>query len=114
MLSHVCGHSLGVARNVNPVLVRVPTLKNGIEYYMEGLRRVHDDIGDKKHAVVLLSLYWPRFVNNQPLWVNDQGQDGYDAIRKTFKDLISGIISKGATVVTGSGNGGLVSEMMRR
>lgn len=114
MLTRAAGHTFGIAKHVSPVIVRTP--RNNIEYYLSGLRRINDDVGDGKRAVLLMSLYWPRFKDGEgntqvPLWENDDGSDGYDRIRETMLALLKELSRKGLTVVTGSGNANLVSQL---
>ena len=111
MLSLVAGQRLGVAKNVNPVIVRLPgvtftqvgssTVRSGFspQDWIEGLSRINDDLGKDPvrwaSCVVLLAQYFPRsmFENNNPgSWTT------------RAHGLIRDMISKGAVVVTGSSN----------
>lgn len=115
MLARAAGHKLGVAKNVSPIIVRVPKYTNEIEYYMEGLRRIVEDTKSKKRAgsplsVLSLSIYWPRHRDGGELmFKNTDGSDGYDTIRGTMRGLLRLLVSQGVVPVTGSGNTGAVS-----
>lgn len=94
------------------------TPKTGIEYYLSGLRRINDDVGEGKRAVLLLSLYWPKTRDDPgntqvPLWEKD-GVEGYPRIRATMLELFRELTRKGVTIVTGSGNNDAVSLSGRR
>lgn len=110
MLDRAAGHLHGVAKKIDPIIVRIPTLRTAIEYYMQGLRHILYDLGDGKRSVLLMALYWPRYeAGGAFVFRGEDGSDGYDAVRKTMGDLLREITKKGVTVVTGSGNKGLVS-----
>jgi hypothetical protein len=109
MLSRASGHLMGVAKNVNAVIVRVPKLKRDVEYYIDGLKQILIDVGDGKKAVLSMSIYWPRFKDTgAPMWTNPDGSDGYDGIRRTMGVLLGLLIKKGVLPVVGSGNVGAV------
>jgi hypothetical protein len=116
MLTRAAGHKFGIAKHVTPIMVR--TASHSIEYYLSGLRQINKDVGDVgdngKRAVLLMSLYWPRFKDGAgstqvPLWKNEDGTDGYPRIRETMLALLKELTRKGLTIVTGSGNKNLVS-----
>ncbi|KAI9717752.1 MAG: hypothetical protein M1812_004481 [Candelaria pacifica] len=97
MLSIVCGAKYGVAKKVNPVIVRVPK-SNTVEDWLEGISKVHDDVlarNDKtKHSVMLMAFYFPK----------DKINDGW-IIRARM--LIKDLVDWNVLPVTGSGNGAL-------
>lgn len=123
MLSLVAGKNVGVAKNIDPIIVRLP--RNSVEYFggsrpeewLQGLREIYDDLGRQRMiststtAVVLLAQYWPRASFYKKNRANDliKGPDGnyidesagfeIDAAR-----MLRRLISRGALVVTGSGN----------
>jgi hypothetical protein len=107
MLARAAGHTLGVAKHINPVVVRVAT--TDVESYLEGLSKILMDIGDGKRAVLQLALYWERKKKNEHgvyevVFKNDDGTDGYDYIRQQMSALLKKIAEKGVSIVCGSGN----------
>ncbi len=98
MLSIVCGAKYGVAKSVEPVIVRVPG-GNTMEDWLEGISKVHDDVlerNDKtKKSVLLMAFYFPEDAVNTG-WII--------RARMLIKSLVDDF---GVLPVTGSGNGGL-------
>lgn len=114
MLSLVGGKTLGIAKAVNPVIVRLPGLiptgriVDGLpeshyfspQDWINRLGMIDTDLGPEQdeqqeaRAVVLLAHYYPRsiFTDDPSGFVN------------TMHGLLTSIIKKGAVVVTGSGN----------
>ena len=114
MLSRMAGHSYGVAKSINPIIVRVPskeTNKPTGTIWLDGLRQVLNDIGDgKKKGVVSMSWYFPRTWRfDELIFENPDGTDGYEAVRRTMGELLRRLADKGMTLVTGSGNDEKVS-----
>lgn len=110
MLSRAAGHRFGIAKHISPVIVRTPT--TSVEHYLSGLRRIIDDVGEGKRAVLSMSLYWPKTRDGKgdtqvPLWEKD-GVDGYPRIRATMLALFQELTRKGITIVTATGNNDLV------
>lgn len=111
MLSLVAGKTLGIAKTVNPVIVRLPppTIRqiNGIavpssftpQDWIEYLSMINDDLGTQTNpqarCVVLLAEYFPRslFPNSDP--------GGWEL---RANGLLLQMVTKGAVIVTGSGN----------
>ena len=108
MLSLIAGKTLGIAKNVNPVIVRLPPpIMNGQvvvsvfspQDWIEYLSKINDDLGTQQSSearcVVLLADYYPlsAFENNNP--------SGWDM---RLRLLLEQMVLKGAVVVTGSGN----------
>ena len=115
MLSRMGGHLFGVAKNANPVIVRMPKrpgLANTVEDYLQGVQRVVDDIGNSnKRAVISMSWFYPRTLGDGSFTFKDvNGGDASDAHRATLRGLLRLLVSKGVTPVTGTGNGGAVSS----
>jgi hypothetical protein len=109
MLTRAAGHKYGVAKKIDPVIVRVPSFHFGMEYWMQGLKHILNDVGDGKRAVLLMALYWPRKTDGGDfVFKGIDGSDGYDTIRQKLGDLLRKLIEKGVTPVTGTGNVGLV------
>lgn len=109
MLSRVAGHKYGVAKSINPIIVRVPSPPK-IKNYLNGVQRVIEDIGSgNKQAIVSLSWFYPR---TDPLGRfiihNDNGEDTSEDPRVALRGMLRLLGSKGVTVVTGSGNDGRV------
>ncbi|KAI2620878.1 peptidase S8/S53 domain-containing protein [Hypomontagnella submonticulosa] len=107
MLSRVAGHKYGVAKSINPIIVRVPSPPK-IKNYLNGVQRVIEDIGSgNKQAIVSLSWFYPR---TDPLGRfiihNDNGEDTSEDPRVALRGMLRLLGSKGVTVVTGSGNDG--------
>ncbi|KAK3716671.1 hypothetical protein LTR37_006301 [Vermiconidia calcicola] len=108
MLSLIAGRTLGIAKNIKPVVVRVPIqadlpverqLGMSPQLWIEYLSKINDDLGTQRSSearcVVLLAELFPRskFPNNDP--------NGWDT---RLYSLLLEMISKGAVIVTGSGN----------
>ncbi|KAF2159857.1 hypothetical protein M409DRAFT_60451 [Zasmidium cellare ATCC 36951] len=117
MLSLVAGDTVGVAKSADLIAVRMPRrapLGGGFtaEDFLEGLEQVSRDLEDSSsttRAVVLLAHHYllERFIRRepggapvQPVTYDYQGWEG-NLIR-----LLNNLISKGALIVTGSGNNG--------
>ncbi|MBE3046620.1 hypothetical protein IMZ48_29640 [Candidatus Bathyarchaeota archaeon] len=113
MLSRMAGHSQGVAKSINPIIVRVPrqSVKPTGTTWLNGLRQTLNDIGDgDKKGVVSMSLYFPRTHDfGKFVFKNPDGTDGYEAVRRTMGELLRRLADKGMTLVTGSGNDEAVS-----
>lgn len=118
MLSRMGGHKHGVAKSASPVIVRIPTytVKPDGTAWIAGLRRILDDVGDGKKAVLSMSIYWARTKKKErfsdemvPTFQNTDGSDAYDYIRSRFAELLRRLADKGVTLVTGSGNDAKVS-----
>lgn len=115
MLSRMGGHIYGVAKNANPVIVRMPKrpgLVNTVEDYLEGIQKIVDDVGSSnKRAVVSMSWFYPRQLAGGIFTFKDvNGGDASDAPRDTLRRMLRFLASKGVTLVTGSGNNGFVSR----
>lgn len=106
MLGTVAGTRLGVAKNVNPVIVRLgashPTSPFSHSEWVSGLAEVNADLGansDVTTAIVLLATEIPRtaFTTN--------GAQG-DALPFQIQlwNIMKSMVEKGAIPVTGSGN----------
>lgn len=111
MLSLVAGKTLGIAKDIDPVIVRLPgpfpreiggEIKQAIfspQDWVETLSLINDDLGTQKssevRSIVLLAIYYPRsgFPNNDP--------GGW---KTRVHELLLQMESKGALIVTGSGN----------
>lgn len=128
MLSRMGGHKMGVAKSASPVIVRIPTkpvtgLTAGA--WLVGLQRIVDDVrNESKDGVVSLSLYWPRMQKAlfnddndnpvfNPVFKNKDGSDGYDYARGVMAAQLRQLADRGLTLVTGSGNGALVSFLKK-
>ncbi len=110
MLSKVAGHYFGVAKKVDPVIVRVPRRGGGPankEDYLEGISKVYDDLMErsegpdeiKERSVLSTSWYYPRGNLNEA-WI------------RRAKVLLEKLVILGVSPVAGSGNLGLVSPTM--
>ena len=113
MLSRMGGHLYGVAKNANPVIVRLPKrpgLINSVEDYLDGVRSVVNDVGaGNKRAVLSMSWFYPRRGGNGLFSIPDAaGNDASDGPRMALRGMLRVLISKGVTPVTGSGNLGRV------
>lgn len=123
MMSLVAGKTLGAVKNANPVVVRMPRRRAfgpfSKEDWLKGLMQINDDIGlqyskQQTTAVVLLATYFPleMFYRKDP---RDNGE-AKDKNGKPIDDsagwvgeaysLLTKLESKGALIVTGTGNKG--------
>ena len=117
MLARIGGHTLGVAKNINPVIVRVPTtlIKPAGATWADGLSQILKDVeGKGKKGVLSMSIHFPRmrqklFGGSEFTIKNSDGSDGYDYYRGLFAGMLRKLADNGLALVTGSGNGGLVS-----
>ncbi|WEW61610.1 hypothetical protein PRK78_007101 [Emydomyces testavorans] len=112
MLSRIGGHLFGVAKKINPIVVRVPRRHPGgfpeYEDYLDGVARVNDDIGDMKKKAVL-NMSWLVYRHNEHGGLTfpspkDPKVDNSDMFRTRLRDLLKVLIRKGVLPVTGSGN----------
>lgn len=122
MLSLISGAFLGVAKQIDPILLRVPRrLVNGggarNEDWLRGVSTILDDVNtrfpdedpDKQfdaRMVLLMSLYWPDFTvltNDNPT----RAEAGGFAAR--LYALLVQLSKRGVIIVCGSGNLGTVS-----
>ncbi|KAJ4190530.1 hypothetical protein NW759_016729 [Fusarium solani] len=109
MLSRIGGHNFGVAKNANPVIVRLPKRPgpvNTVEDNLEGVRKVVDDIGNSnKRAIISMSWHYPRTLSNGSFTFKDiNGEDASSAHRAILRGLLRFLVSKGVTPVTGTGH----------
>jgi len=99
MLSLAAGKTLGVAKNIDPIIVRMPRGAFSQDRYLDGLGKINDDLGTQPQseakATVLLAHYYPLDV---------LPSDGYQAWVNRFQTILTAMASKGAIIVTGSGN----------
>ncbi|KAI0378558.1 peptidase S8/S53 domain-containing protein [Hypomontagnella monticulosa] len=105
MLSRLAGHKYGVAKSVNPIIVRVPSPPK-VGYYMNAVQKVVDDIGDgNKQAVLSMSWFYPRTdALGRFILHDDNGGDISEKYRVLLRVMLRFLVSKGVTPVTGSGN----------
>ncbi|KAK4902065.1 hypothetical protein LTR27_000967 [Elasticomyces elasticus] len=105
MLSLVAGKTLGVAKNIDPIIVRMPCRGPGVAFspsdWIDGLGAVNDQIDASTPSVVLMASYWPPKNFRGP--VGDRAPRGF-LLRHL--ELLASLASKGAILVTGTGNGG--------
>ena len=123
MLSLVAGNTLGIAKNVNPVLVRLPRRGTGsggfsAEDYMDGLTAVDNDLGPDQsvstRAIVLLAINYSveQFYRRRPSGDRVKGPNGKDMIDvptgwiNRQHTILASLAAKGALIVTGTGNVG--------
>ena len=98
MLSLVAGKTVGVAKNIDPVVARLPSDSYSEDDWLTGLGMINDDMGAQAQLqakfIVLLAAYYPphAFPGNNQGWVN------------RCHVILEAMASKGAIVVTGSGN----------
>lgn len=123
MLSLVAGKTVGVAKNIDPILVRFP--RSSVEHFggqtpedwLRGISKIYDDLGKQvtlsisTTAIVLMATYWPRSAFRQKNNARDdiRGPDGNYIDESAGFEISAGqmlkeLISRGALVVTGSGN----------
>lgn len=109
MLSLVAGATVGVAKNIDPIIVRMPCRKNAqgaklgftTADWIDGLSMVNDDLDGSSPSVVLMATYWSRRFFKSP-----DGSNDWDGFSYRHKDLLDSLASKGAVLVTGTGNEG--------
>jgi hypothetical protein len=109
MLSLVAGATVGVAKNINPIIVRMPcrphaTIKGKKEImqgadWIDGLSMINDELDGSSPTVVLLAVAW-----GLAQFPGPDSQAQMDGFTLRHKDLLDSLASKGAIVVTGSGN----------
>jgi hypothetical protein len=111
MLSLVAGKTVGVAKNINPIIVRMPcrphaTIENYPEAmqgsdWIDALGLINDELDGTSPKVVLMASGW-----KSAQFPGPDGQDQFDGFILRHKDLLDSLASKGAILVTGSGNDG--------
>ena len=132
MLARAAGHTLGVAKKVSPVIVRVPAALKvkgwDVEHYLEGLRKIYKDVRGWEFdmrkrdtaplAVLSMSFYYPHFTDGgDPMFSQkvkkedgtEEKVDVYDKVRSTMSLLLRMLVDKGVLPVAGTGNTGSVS-----
>ena len=99
VLDKVGGYRYGVAKNVNPVVVRAvhfhaDSYIDTVRQIDADYRRIYDQDPENARAIVNLSWGWPesRLTGIRDVWVNE------------LRRLLKGLISRGATVVIPTGN----------
>lgn len=122
MLSIIAGASVGVAKQVNPILVRMPRrLKSGggatNEDWLRGVSKVLDDVNTKfpredptvqqdARVVLLMALYWPAFV---VLTAENPTRAESGGFAARLYALLRQLAKRGVVITCGTGNQGLVS-----
>lgn len=110
MLGMVASKNLGIAKKVNPVVVRVPRKKQGgrgysAQDFLDGVSKVNDvftDDSGKTRAILSLSWYY-----DQALFASEVDHftgTGFYLWKAQLHRLLKNLIRKGVFVVTGSGN----------
>lgn len=115
MLSLVAGWTVGLAKNIDPVIVRMPCriepnpqannpdqTKKGVmkpAEWIAALGMVNDDYDGNDPAVVLMSEYWQRVH-----FKDEYGDPNWDGFAIRHKALLTSLASKGAVLITGTGN----------
>ena len=102
MLDKVGGNKFGIAKKVNPVIVKVPR-GGGPEGWLDSFRKVYDDYkprydADPTHATAVLSISWGYPGSLLPADIRDEWKD-------ELKGLLQRLVAMGVLPVTGSGNG---------
>jgi hypothetical protein len=108
MLGLVVGKTVGVAKNANPVVVRMPCRgpAQGMQPpdWIVALGRIYDDLDADKPSVVLMASYWSKLFFPGP-----DGTDNMRGFEARHKDLLDALVSRNAVLVTGSGNVGTLT-----
>jgi hypothetical protein len=113
MLSLVVGKTVGVARNAEPIVVRMPC--RGWQHafkgwdWINGLGIINDELAKKNReagkilpSVVSMASYWIEADFLKP----DYTKGAWTGFMWRHKHLLDSLAEKGAILVTGSGNGG--------
>lgn len=108
MLSLVAGATVGVAKNINPIVVRMPCRAhpNGVKKAMQGsdwidgLGMINDQLDGSSPTVILMASSW-----NLNFFPGPEGPEQWDGFVLRHKELLDSLASKGAILVTGTGNG---------
>jgi hypothetical protein len=107
MLSLVAGATLGVAKNINPVIVRMPCRGRFVAFeppdWIDALSKIAEDLDASKLSVVLMASSWGKeyFPHPDKSRPDLEAMVGFEARQKA---LLDDMVSKGAVLVTGSGN----------
>ena len=111
MLSLVAGKTVGVAKNINPIIVRMPcrphpknpNVKESMQGsdWIDALGLINDELDGSTPKVVLMASGWTTTQFPGP-----DGQDQYDGFVLRHKDMLDALAAKGAILVTGAGNAG--------
>jgi hypothetical protein len=109
MLSLVAGATVGVAKKVNPVIVRMPCRGWGRGMrppeWIDALGKISEDLDASKPSVVLMASYWDKLFFPTPI-PNRYDWEAMVGFELRFKALLEELVSKNAVLVTGSGNVG--------
>lgn len=110
MLSLVAGTTLGVAKNIDPVIVRMPcrvdpsnpSTKAAIKPidWIDGLGMVNDELDGSSPTVVLMASHW----TENRFFKGPDGEVNWFGFTARHMDLLESLASKGAILVTGTGN----------
>lgn len=106
MLSLVAGINAGVAKNIDPIIVRMPCRGKFVAMkgadYIDGLSMVNDELDESSPTVVLMAVYWTtRWFKGPNGEVSDVYWQGFFS---RYLELLESLASKGAILVTGTGN----------
>ena len=102
MLSRMGGRTQGIAKNAQPVIVKLPDEGFPLSAIIDGLKAVLLDIGfRRKRAVVSMSLYiYPSFLRD----VDPGTPEAYNILRKLLANMLRLLTDRGVLVVTVAGN----------
>jgi hypothetical protein len=107
MLSLVAGATVGVAKNIDPVIVRMPCRGRFKAFqppeWIDALSKIYEDLDAAKPSVVLMASSWTKeyFPHPDPNRFDWEAMVGFEARQKA---LLDALVSKNAVLVTGSGN----------
>ena len=108
MLARMGGHSQGIAKNSNPIIVRMARNQSKFTVFLDGLAQILNDIGPgRKRAVLSMS-----FGITMPFSTaeNPDESDAVLALRKSLANILRQIADKGVLPIAAVGNDSGVSK----
>ncbi|KAH8891558.1 hypothetical protein GQ53DRAFT_823579 [Thozetella sp. PMI_491] len=109
MLSLVGGATVGVAKQIKPIIVRMPRRRpegggaNALDY-LDGVSAVNDDVQSTGSSVTQAILLMAFFLDRTIYLTSTDGVDFADPFVKQFNTHLNQLINKRVLPVTGSGN----------
>ena len=113
MLARAGGHTQGIAKSINPVIVRLSTKVPRPQLpkaYFDAMGKIIEDVGNRyKRSVLSMTFQFPRKYKSTLIFANADGTDAFDIFRNLFSRLLRVLADRGVTLVAGAGNDGAVS-----
>ena len=113
MLTRAGGHTQGIAKDINPVIVRLQAGAPQLGALFEAIWRVMEvAVARPGPSVLLMPFVIPRRIRSKLTFGNADGSDAWEAYRHILVRALRLLADQGMTLVTSAGNGGLVSPFI--